>query len=255
MTIVRISTLLFSLCAWCAVPVIAAECSVQSGPQRVALLDLYTSEGCSSCPPADRWLSSLEKHGFTPDKVIPIALHVDYWDYIGWKDRFARPTFTVRQREQATLNRSSFIYTPQAMLNGKDYRGWGSDSKLGDDIAAINRSPSHADIGLTITPVQDKLTVKATAKSPAGTALYIALVENGLSSEVMAGENSGARLNHDHVVRAWLGPFEVQPTGLDVQRDISLKPDWNTKNMGAVAFVQNRASGEILQTVALKLCL
>lgn len=255
MTFVRISTLLFSLCAWCATPVIAAECSVQSGPQRVALLELYTSEGCSSCPPADKWFSSLEKRGFTPDKVIPIALHVDYWDTIGWKDRFASPAHTDRQREQATLNRSSFVYTPQTMLNGRDYRGWGSDSKFGDDIAAINRSPSHADIALTITPMQDRLTVKTAAHSSSPAALYIVLVENGLSSEVKAGENSGAKLNHDHVVRAWLGPFDIQSSGLDLHRDIILKPDWNSKNMGAVVFVQNRTSSEALQAVALKLCL
>jgi hypothetical protein len=254
MTIARISALIFSLSAWCALPVLAAECSVQSGAQRVALLELYTSEGCSSCPPADKWFSSLEKRGFTQDKVIPLALHVDYWDYIGWKDRFASPTFTARQHEQAVFNRSSFVYTPQATFNGRDYRGWGSDSKFGDDIAAINRSPARADIRLTIAPMQEKLTVKATAHSQSPSALYIALVENGLSSEVKAGENSGAKLNHDHVVRAWLGPFDVPPSGLDVQRDVNLKPEWNSKNMRAVAFVQNRSSGEALQAVALKFC-
>jgi hypothetical protein len=251
----RISPLILYLSLLCSAPALAAECSGQSGPQRVALLELYTSEGCSSCPPADRWLNSLEKRSFTSDKIIPIALHVDYWDYIGWKDRYASPTFSARQREQATLNRSNFVYTPQALLNGKDYRGWGNDSKFGDDISTINRSPAHADIRLTINTAQDRMKIKAVAHSPAKSVLYIALVENNLSSEVKAGENSGSKLNHDHVVRTWLGPVEVEEAGLDVQRSFTLNPDWNAKNMKAVAFVQNSSSGEVLQAIALKLCL
>ena len=101
-----------------------AECSVSSGTSRVALLELYTSEGCSSCPPADRWLSGLAAKGVNSERVVPLALHVDYWDYIGWRDRFAHPGFSERQRQMAVLGNSTLVYTPQVMLNGRDFRNW-----------------------------------------------------------------------------------------------------------------------------------
>lgn len=128
--------------------VIAGECSAQSGPQRIALLELYSSEGCSSCPPADKWVSNLEKRGWGPDKVIPLALHVDYWDYIGWKDRFASPAFTTRQQTQAALARSTLVYTPQLTLNGRDYRSWHNESRFSQDIATVNRGKPQATIQL-----------------------------------------------------------------------------------------------------------
>ncbi|MGH8673906.1 MAG: DUF1223 domain-containing protein, partial [Burkholderiales bacterium] len=109
-----------------AFPVQAAQCSAQSGARTTALVELYTSEGCDSCPPADRWLSSLGARGHTPDRVVPLALHVDYWDYIGWKDRFAKALFSARQRNLAQLMRAKVVYTPQVLLQGEDFRGWHS---------------------------------------------------------------------------------------------------------------------------------
>ena len=241
------------LAAFFSTSVIAAECTVQSGAQRVALLELYSSEGCSSCPPADKWVGSLEKHGFTADKVIPIALHVDYWDYIGWKDRFASPMFTARQHSQASLNRSSYVYTPQVTLNGRDYRGYGRSSDFADDISDINHSAPRANIQLAISADAQQVAVKANARGAAKSALYLALVESGLSSEVKAGENSGAHLNHDHVVRAWLGPFAIDNNTLEIQRNIALKPEWKTANAKLVAFVQE-SNGEVAQALSTPLC-
>lgn len=230
----------------------ASECTVQSGAQRVALLELYTSEGCSSCPPADKWLSRLDDKGWTSDRLIPIALHVDYWDYIGWKDRFANSAYTDRQHRQAALNHSSFVYTPQVTLNGRDYRGW-SSSRFTDDIADINRSTPRADIKLSASSDSGKLAVKVNAHSTTKSSLYIALVENGLSSDVKAGENNGERLNHDHVVRSWQGPFAIENGGLELQRSIAVRPEWKPSNSRLVAFVQE-SNGEVAQAVALPLC-
>jgi hypothetical protein len=106
--------------------VIAASCNARSGPKTVALVELYTSEGCNSCPPADRWLSGLGAQGYGPDRVVPLALHVDYWDYIGWKDPYAKREFSQRQRKLTLLQRQALVYTPQVMLQGKDFRGWGA---------------------------------------------------------------------------------------------------------------------------------
>lgn len=230
-----------------------AECSARSGPHRVALLELYTSEGCSSCPPADRWLSRLAAQGFSSERVIPLALHVDYWDYIGWQDRFAKPAFTARQRELAVLNRSSVVYTPQAVLNGRDFRDWSSAKKFQEAIAAVNRMPAPASITLAISPSPEAMLVSASAQAvhPENAVLYVALYEDGLATAVKAGENRGATLRHDRVVREWLGPYAANAK---MQQKIPLRADWNTHNLGAVAFVQDRVSGEVLQAVSLALC-
>lgn len=254
MAITRIPALIFYLILLCSAPVLAVECSVQSGPQRVALLELYTSEGCSSCPPADRWLGKLSVSGYSTDRVIPLALHVDYWDYIGWKDRFAKPGFTARQREMAVLNRSGIVYTPQVMLNGRDYRSWTSASRFEADIVAINRTPPRADIKLTLNrPAADTLEISAQAKAAGQNngLMYVALYENGLTTVVNAGENGGATLHHDYVVREWLGPF---PAHEPFTRKLVLQPGWKTEKMGVAAFVQNPSSGEVLQALALKIC-
>lgn len=242
--------------ALCSTSVGAAECAanhVQSGAQRVALLELYTSEGCSSCPPADQWISSLEKRGFTTDKIIPVALHVDYWDSLGWKDRFAYPSHTSRQRSQALLNRSNLVYTPQFTLNGRDYRGWGNAAKLADDVAEVNRSAPRANIRLSVSAEANQLTVKVNAHGTAKSSLYLALVESDLSSDVKAGENSGARLHHDYVVRVWLGPFTIENHDLEMQRNITVKPEWKIPSSEFVAFVQE-PNGEVAQALATLLC-
>ncbi len=103
------------------------QCSRSSSTHTVALMELYTSEGCSSCPPADRFLQNIiQNAGMHPDRVIPISLHVDYWDYIGWKDPFAKHLFTERQQELSAYAHSRTIYTPEFFINGKELRNWHS---------------------------------------------------------------------------------------------------------------------------------
>ncbi|HEY3326373.1 MAG TPA: DUF1223 domain-containing protein [Novimethylophilus sp.] len=234
-----------------ATPAWAGACSVGSGPVRAALLELYTSEGCSSCPPADRWLGRLAAQGFSANRVVPLALHVDYWDYIGWQDRFAKPAFTARQREQAAIG---FVYTPQVMLNGQDFRGWGSAARFEETVAAINRTAPRADIRLSLNQAPGKLEADIVVQlaKQEDAAVYLALYENDLSTQVKAGENSGTTLHHDYVVREWLGPYAAN--GKHIRQTIALKPGWKAKDSGIVAFVQNRGSGEILQALASKLC-
>lgn len=237
--------------------VLAAQCEARSGPQRVALLELYTSEGCSSCPPADRWLSSIVSQGMGPDRVVPLALHVDYWDYIGWPDRFARASFSARQRELMQIAGARVVYTPQVILNARDFSAWRSNS-LARAVGEVNRLPAAADIGLTLTTGAAgslDILAKASTKTVSRASLYVAVYQNGLSSDVRAGENRGVRLNHDYVVREWLGPFSVGASApLALQQSISAKPDWRANQMGVAAFVQDPASGEILQALQLPFC-
>ncbi|WP_124552601.1 DUF1223 domain-containing protein [Methylophilus methylotrophus] len=235
-----------------------SQCSAVSGSQTNALVELYTSEGCSSCPPADQWLTRLKAQGNQFGNIVPIALHVDYWDYIGWKDNFANPAFARRQREMAALGHARGVYTPQIAINGQDTRSWVSESRFKNEIASINRMPAKAEIRLavnshTLKSVQVSTSIKTSEAGPL--VYYLALQENNLQSTINAGENHGELLRHDYVARQWLGPFKVGADGkLSASHEIQLQPAWKQRDLSLVAFVQNSATGEILQALGLGLC-
>src|SRR3989344_3482532 len=239
----------------------AAECTAQSGQRTAALLELYTSEGCSSCPPADAWLSQLPRNGLDSRRVVPLALHVDYWDRLGWPDPFAQNRFTLRQRHHAQLQRSATVYTPQFLLNGRDFRRW----YRGTGTQAIEQSsehPARAAIRLTLTRTGTntlQLAAKANVmdqKQHRDAELYLALYENRLVSAIPAGENAGRTLTHDYVVRRLLGPFALDTAGtLKASEALRLEPAWKSRDLGAAAFMQRRDTGEVLQALALAPCL
>ena len=110
----------------------AEQCTLQSTAHRVTVLELYTSEGCSSCPPADRWLSGLPQRGVGPNAAVLLAFHVDYWNRLGWPDRFSQARFSQRQNDVAERNRSRQVYTPQLLLDGRNLRA----GTLPDDLTA-----------------------------------------------------------------------------------------------------------------------
>ena len=242
----------------------ALQCTAHSAATTTALVELYTSEGCDSCPPADRWLSSLGSKGYALDRVVPIALHVDYWDYIGWKDPYARQAFSARQRKMAALARAAVVYTPQVLLQGRDFGDWnrGTDpgAAFSQQVAKINARPARARIALALdTRNRDFLEVEASADllegtPPADLALYLGAYENKLVSEVKAGENRGRTLPHDYVVLQWTGPFDFQGSRLAERQRLALLPKAVPANSGVVAFVQNKATGEVLQALMLPAC-
>ena len=242
-------------------PASGAACTAVSGTSTAALVELYTSEGCDSCPPADRWLSSLGGRGLVPSRVVPLSLHVDYWDYIGWKDPFAKAAYAGRQRKLTQLQRLAFVYTPQVMLQGQDFRAWRTQAAFDTALARINAQPARARIALTLASASATgLTVDAQAEllDPAqlkDAALYLAAYENRLASPVTAGENQGRTLQHDYVVLEWLGPLDFPKGGpLTVRRDLPLLPKAVAANSGVAAFVQNRRSLEVLQALMLPAC-
>ena len=198
----RIAALVLALVAMPVWP----KCVAESGPGTAALVELYTSEGCSSCLPAERWLSTLSSR--PPGSVVPLALHVDYWDYIGWKDPYAKREFSLRQRKLTQLQRMAFVYTPQVMLQGRDFRGWGGRA-FDEALARINAQPAKAQLRLEVlgaTP--GGLEVQASGDlvhASADAALYLAAYRSKLESRVTAGENRGRLLAHDYVVLEWQG--------------------------------------------------
>jgi hypothetical protein len=236
-------------------------CTAASGERRVPVLELYTSEGCDSCPPADRWVSQLAGRGLGHDRVVILGFHVDYWDYLGWKDPFAQRRFSDRQRALNVRNGSRVIYTPQLILNGKDYRRGLIRDDFAERVAAANQRPPGANITLRSHMSGSELSVIATVALARSTALstqaqvFLALYENGLSSPVKAGENRGKHLRHDFVVRDLVGPF-VAAAGqaTEVGHMFPLANSWKVPSLGIAAYVQEPASGDILQAVALPAC-
>lgn len=235
---------------------VVAECDVRSGRGTAALVELYTSEGCSSCPPADQQLSRL-RQALDPNAVaVPLALHVAYWDYIGWKDRFAQSNFGERQRSLARINRSSAVYTPEFFVNGAELRPWRSD--LRSAVRLVNSRPAAASIRVRAHPTPNgtlSLDAEATTHQGAGpAALYLALAENGLSSKVTRGENSGTTLSHDHVVREWIGPLRLRDGNVRVKREIPLSTAWHRERLELAAFVQDERTGRVLQALGAQHC-
>jgi len=235
----------------------AGECSARSGERTTALVELYTSEGCSSCPPADRWLSTLG--GRYAGRVVPLSLHVDYWDYIGWKDPYAKAEFSKRQRKMTQLQRAALVYTPQVLLQGQEFRAWGGPA-FDAALSTINSRPARATLALSIDAVgKDRIQAKVRAQlrepSQADAALYLAAYENKLVSQVSAGENRGRTLAHDYVVLEWQGPFPLSGEApLVREQSLPLLPKAVPANSGVAAFVQNRRTAEVLQALMLPAC-
>ncbi|HYM36187.1 MAG TPA: DUF1223 domain-containing protein [Steroidobacteraceae bacterium] len=174
----------------------AESCSTRSAVSVPTVIELYTSEGCNSCPPADQWLSRLK----SDPGIVALAFHVDYWDRLGWKDRFASPAFTQRQERESARNGADYGYTPQVVLDGVDNKRWYQESF---PLSRHEVSKSVVDVKLTGDGNVFTATITPTANAPAHLAAYWAVTEHNHQSAVKAGENAGATLKHDFVVREY----------------------------------------------------
>lgn len=181
--------LLLSLMPVVASAAAGSVCEARSGAVAPTIVELYTSEGCSSCPPADRWLSTLKGQ----PGVLPLAFHVNYWDKLGWVDRFATPEATSRQYALAHATGGDSVYTPQVRVNGRDQRA---------GVSLPPPAPSPLAVSLVREGGSVSVTVDGT-KSATRLEGYWAVVEDQYESRVRAGENAGETLRHDHVVRLY----------------------------------------------------
>jgi len=166
-----------------------------STDNRINLVELYTSEGCSSCPPADKWLSKLKRDSRLWSEFIPLAFHVDYWDYIGWKDPFANPQFSKRQRQHAQQKNISSVYTPGMLISGKELISWRRQSKL---ILPPNIATGKLTVDLNDSVLS--ASYQPVTKPQADLILNIAILGFDLETHIKAGENAGRTLTHDFVV-------------------------------------------------------
>lgn len=240
-----------------AVPAAAlAACTARSGPGTAALVELYTSEGCSSCPPADQQLRQIHEAVGGGATVVPLSLHVDYWDYIGWKDPFSQPAFGKRQSWLVAAHGDNVVYTPHFFVSGSEVASW--RARLSDEVRSRNAMPARADISLngSFTPGGTLVVdVDATTKPGNATAaLYLAITESGLRTKVPRGENAGTTLAHDYVVREWIGPVPIASGSLHTRREIALPPGWNRNRLEVVGFVENESTGDVLQAVTAGNC-
>lgn len=227
----------------------AGACDASSAASTVALIELYTSQGCSSCPPADRWLSRMARV-LPPDRAVPIALHVGYWDYIGWKDPFARREFNARQSQLAAANGSRSVYTPGVFVQGRETR-WSQPAAAFDaELSAVNQRPAAARIAIDQLEARERrveFVVRAEAMRKASDArLYLALVQSGLSTAVAAGENRGATLANDRVARTWHGPLALGTHRISLDAPAGAASDF-----ALVAFIEDRSG--VLQALQLPL--
>ena len=211
--------------------------SAQEKP--LVIVELFTSEGCSSCPPADRLLSEIVNNDQSGAEVIGLSFHVDYWDYIGWKDPYAKGDFTIRQRAYARRFLNSTIYTPQMVVNGK-HEFVGSNKS---HFAKALRKEQETNLGSlevsSVTIENEILKVVIAGDGIDESVLNVAIVERGLSQNVSRGENRGRLLAHDNVVRAFDSrQFDgsINTFRLELPEDIDLT------NASLIAYTQNQKS-------------
>ena len=173
----------------------AAPVEFRSPERQVALLELYTSEGCSSCPPAESWLSGLKEKPGLWSEFVPVAFHVDYWDRLGWRDHWSNKQFSDRQNAYAAVWRSDTIYTPEFVLNGQEWHNWlglrGAPNSNGTKAGILKVSSTDG--------THWEASFVPTTANTTGYEANAAILVSGVGSEVKSGENAGRHLQHDFV--------------------------------------------------------
>ena len=169
---------------------------LESGGMKTVLVELYTSEGCNSCPPAERFLNRFARHDALWERYIPLAFHVDYWNDLGWVDRFSKPEYASRQRLYARQQQRNTVYTPAFMVNGEPWRpGWYNKAIEAPQVMS-------GQLSLSIDQGQIEARYEPAPGQGANLRLNVALLGMGLESEITAGENSGKQAHHEFVVLA-----------------------------------------------------
>jgi len=220
------------------------------GQQRVpVVLELFTSEGCSSCPPADRLIAALDKtQPISGVEVIVLSEHVDYWNQLGWKDPYSAHLFSERQSEYAEALHVEDIYTPQALIDGHLEAVGSNSSKVSEAIehAAHERKLPLALIATrTAETMQVHLTVTGDEIEIHRSTLYLALAENAAESQVSRGENAGHSLTHVSVVRRLVALDKFQH-GNQVDTVLKLDSNWGAHGLRVIAFLQEKSSRRIV---------
>jgi hypothetical protein len=220
--------------------------SIETRAKTPVLVELFTSEGCSSCPPADRLLSQLEKGQASSEaEIITLALHVDYWNYLGWKDEFSQKQFSERQNGYAQHFKLDSSYTPQMVVDGQTQLV-GSNSDAAQK--AISELMKNQKAAIEISNSNDKLKVKITdAPAHDDSYVWLAIAEDDLKTNVRRGENVGKTLDHVSVVREMklLGSIAAADKSFESETALQFNPVWKKENLKFVVFLQGKDSKKV----------
>jgi hypothetical protein len=210
------------------------------------VIELFTSQGCSSCPPADRLLTRLAGDPRLRDRVIPLSFHVDYWNYIGWTDPFSSKRWSERQQGYARAFRSNRIYTPQLVVSGRTGLNGSDEAGARKRIAEALAAELAGRVTLAVDPpgpAQDRLKIKVGAKLSRAVEgpldLWVAVYETGLTTKVGAGENASATLHNDYVVRRLEKALTLAGSAGSAELVLGLDKRWKQENLGVAAFLQD----------------
>lgn len=232
------------------IAVFAFACLAAFGGARLAqaqtapvMVELFTSQGCHSCPPADAYLGQLADR----DDVIALSMHVDYWDYLGWRDLFGKPAHSERQRAYAAFMRERMVYTPQIVVQGREAMVGSHTVKVDDAIRRLAAAPAEASVALAADG--DRLVAEIAPGDPSATTGQITMVWFTRAERVAirAGENQGREITYHNVVTGWsdLGAWRGQPVALTTPKPMAAD--------GVVVFVQGGRGGPILGAAKMEL--
>jgi hypothetical protein len=247
MRMVKVSALVILAIAGIYISVVLAKTTEPGVPRRAVVVELFTSEGCSSCPPADELLGRLRQDLSAKNiQVIPLGFHVDYWNSLGWKDRFSSAEFTQRQEQYTHALKVDGPYTPEMVVNGEV-------EFVGNDAGQAQRTIRQQASELEMAQVKiasaraDQLTiqVKGPAESSGNALVMLAITEDNLSTQVGSGENGGRKLHHAAVVRELREIGLLHNGAMETTVPLKLEKNWKHNDLRAVVFVQQGPSGKI----------
>ena len=226
---------------------VVAPRSYAAGP---VVVELFTTEGCSSCPPADALLAQVNGKTLNGVELIGLGEHVDYWNSSAWKDRFSSSQFTDRQNDYIAWMHLKSPYTPQMVIDGRVQVLGNDGPAIGRDLAAATAVPKPATVTLSWEG-PSKLHIVAQSPASSGLKVMLAITEDGLTTSIGGGENKGRTLQHAAVVRELKAVGKPSHGNFDGAVDVPAHSDWNTGKLRAVVFVQDFHSGEILGAAAI----
>lgn len=219
----------------------ALRCAAQAPAFTPVMVELFTSEGCSSCPPADRWLAAK-----AAPEVIPLAFHITYWDQLGWPDPFAQASFDTRHNHQALVGGKRRLYTPQVFVDGAEALDWRQETAFTKRALAARQRPAGAQLEASWQLLGGHLQLRLSGALPRGDArLFLAVAESGLASTVAAGENAGKRLEHDHVVRLWQELGTLSAGSFETEERLRLPDKLRVGNARLVAWIAADGPGGV----------
>jgi hypothetical protein len=238
---------------WVSLIVIGAA-MLNAQPRPAVVVELFTSEGCSSCPPADKLLARLPQV-FPDIDVIPLSEHVDYWNDLGWKDRFSSELFSARQQDYGRTFRLESVYTPQMVVNGQVQFSGGDEGRARQEILRAASGPKANATLSILSPGTMHVAVDHVPEGVRNADVFLAVTESGLESSPNKGENNGTRLRHTGVVRSLTSLAHIdikRSASYSADAKLNPNPEWRQENLQYVVFVQDRGSRKVIGAATLR---